>query len=89
MKQKQPLVEEEEKTLTDESAEIMAQLADLTSKRKTHIKNSDDFEAQVLEMDIKLLKLELEKIDIRGKRDQIVHAKKLAEARRKEGKGND
>jgi hypothetical protein len=68
------------------NAELLAQIADLTNKRKTHIKNKEDFEAQILEIDIKLLKLEVDKNNLKEKRKQLAGASEIAKNKRTEGK---
>jgi hypothetical protein len=70
------------------NAEIMAKIADLVSERKAHIKNKDDFQAQILEIEIKILKNELMNNELKEKRKHLMEAKALAESRRKEGRTN-
>lgn len=81
--------EEQEKPATENNAELLATLADLVAKRKVHIKNKEDFEAQILDIDIKLTKIEIEKNELQEKRKQLTGAKEIASIRRKEGKRND
>ena len=81
--------EEQEKATTPENAELLAQIGDLVAKRKAHIKSKDDFEAQILDIDIKLLKLDVEKNDLIEKRKHLTGAKEIAATRRVEGKRND
>jgi len=84
---KNPIQEEaEDKTTSEGNAELLAQIADLVAKRKAHIKNKDDFEAQILEIDIKILKAELEINELREKRKHLTGAKEIASKTRKEGK---
>jgi len=71
------------------AAELMAKIADLTAKRKAHIKNKEDFEAQILEIEIKIMKIDLEKLDLIAKRKQLVGAKDIAAKQRTEGKSYD
>jgi len=68
------------------NAELLAQIADLTNQRKAHIKNKQDFEAQILEIDIKLLKLEVDKNNLKEKRKQLAGASEIAKQKRTEGK---
>ena len=79
----------QEKNSSEESAELLAQIADLVAQRKAHIKNKEDFEAQILEIDIKILKLEVEKNELKEKRKQLTGAKEIADNRRKEGKTHE
>lgn len=79
---------EQEPNTSEESAELLAQIADLVAQRKAHIKNKEDFEAQILEIDIKILKLEVEKNELKEKRKQLTGAKEIADKRRTEGKSH-
>jgi hypothetical protein len=90
-KTKYTAVEEEEqgKATTFENSELLAQIGDLVARRKAHIKNKNDFEAQILDIDIKLLKLDVEKNDLIEKRKHLAGAKEIAATRRVEGKRND
>lgn len=81
--------EEAEEAPSQKNAELLATLADLVAQRKIHIKNKEDFEAQILEIDIKLVKIEIEKNELQEKRKQLTGAKEIASVRRKEGKRND
>jgi len=78
--------EEADANTSESNSELLAQIADLTNKRKTHVKNKEDFEAQILEIDIKLLKLEVEKNNLKDKRKQIAGASEIAKQKRTEGK---
>ena len=90
-KTKYTAVEEDgqEKKTSIENSELLAQIGDLVAKRKAHIKSKDDFEAQILDIDIKLLKLDVEKNDLIEKRKHLSAAKQIAATRRVEGKRND
>ena len=70
------------------NAELIAKISDLVAERKAHIKNKEDFQAQILELDIKILKNELENRELAEKRKHLNDAKSLAENRRKEGRNN-
>jgi len=74
---------------TEDGSKLLAKIADLVAKRKAHIKNKEDFEAQILEIEIKLLKLDLEKLDLTAKKEQLVGAKDIASKQRTEGKSYD
>ena len=80
--------EEEKPTESEANAALLAEIADLTAKRKTYVKYKEDFKAQILDIDIKLLKLEVEKNNLKEKRRQLEGAEKIAEDKRKEGKEN-
>ena len=80
--------EEQEAAASPGNAELIAKIADLVSERKTHIKNKDDFQAQILEIEIKILKNELTNNELKEKRKHLMEAKALAESRRKEGRTN-
>ena len=49
---------------TPENAALIAQLADVVKSRKEAIRNKDDFEAQILEIESKLIKLDIDKNDL-------------------------
>jgi hypothetical protein len=70
----------------DSNAKLLAEIADLEGKRKGHLKNKQDFEARILEVDIKLLKLEVEKNNLNDTREQLVAAHEISKSSRKEGK---
>lgn len=76
-------------TQSEEVAELLAQISELTSERKTHIKNKNDFEAQIIEIDIKILKCQVEQCELKEKRKQLVGAKDISDKRRREGKHHD
>jgi hypothetical protein len=70
----------------DVIADLIARLDDLTTKRKRLIKNSNNIEAQILEVDIKLIKLEMDKHNLEVKRQQLQKAQELTQERNIEGK---
>jgi len=80
--------EEEKPTESEANATLLAEIADLTAKRKHYVKYKEDFKAQILDIDIKLLKLEVEKNNLKEKRRQLEGAEKIADEKRKEGKSN-
>lgn len=90
-KSKYPMQEEQQEHTgsSEVNAEILAQIADLVAQRKSHIKNKEDFEAQILEIDIKILKAQLEINELKEKRKQIAGAKDIASNRRREGKNKE
>ena len=81
----------EESDLTNQSndmviADLIARLDELTMKRKRLIKNANNIEAQILEVDIKLIKLEMDKHNLETKRQQLQKAQELTQERNVEGK---
>jgi hypothetical protein len=81
----------EESELTNQSndmviADLIARLDELTMKRKRLIKNANNIEAQILEVDIKLIKLEMDKHNLETKRQQLQKAQELTQERNVEGK---
>jgi len=70
----------------ESNAKLLAQIADLEAKRKHHVKYKQDFEARILEVDIKLLKIEVEKNNLNDTREQLVAAHEISKTSRKEGK---
>ncbi len=90
-KAKYASLEEEQEQAPSESeanATLLAEIADLVAKRKNYVKYKEDFKAQILDIDIKLLKLEVEKNNLKEKRRQLEGAEKIADEKRKEGKDN-
>lgn len=81
--------EEEKPTESEATAELLAQIADLVSQRKKILKTGDDFKAQMLDIDIKLLKLEVDKNNLKEKRRQLEGASKITDERAKEAKSNE
>ncbi len=80
--------EAEKPTESEATAELLAQIAELVAKRKTYVKYKEDFKAQILDIDIKLLKLEVEKNNLKERRRQLEGASKITDERGKEGKTN-
>jgi predicted nuclease with TOPRIM domain len=75
-------------TSTDDTviADLIARLDELTMARKRLIKNANNIEAQILEVDIKLIKLEMEKHDLENKKKQLQKAQDISKERNVEGK---
>ncbi|NBO21769.1 hypothetical protein EBU94_00290 [bacterium] len=67
-------------------ADLIARLDELTMARKRLIKNANNIEAQILEVDIKLIKLEMEKHDLENKKKQLQKAQDISKERNVEGK---
>jgi hypothetical protein len=70
------------------NAELLARLADVQRSRKDAIRDKNDFEAKILEIEGKLLKIELDKNDLLKKRLDLEEARNLSLTTRKEGKTN-
>jgi uncharacterized membrane protein YdbT with pleckstrin-like domain len=85
-----PVQEDSDKSkeVESENSVLLANLADLVKARKQAIRDKDDFTAQILEIDIKLVKIEIERNDLTKKKNDLVQAQKIAEVSRKEGKTN-
>ena len=84
----------EENKTTDVSAEpsanaaLIAQLADVEKARKEAVRNKESFQSQILEIEGKLIKLEIERNDLTKKKQDLEHAKTIALTTSKEGKTN-
>jgi hypothetical protein len=70
------------------NAELIAQLAQVTNDRKEAVRNKEDFQAQILDIEIKLLKLEIERNDLVKKKTDLEAAKQLSLTTNKEAKTN-
>lgn len=75
------------KSKLEANASLLAQIAEVDLKRKAAVKNRKDFEARILEIDGKLLRMEVDKNNLLDSRDQLTAASKIAKETRKEGKG--
>jgi hypothetical protein len=73
---------------TQENAALIAQLADVVKARKEAIRNKDDFEAQILEIESKLIKLDIERNDLAKKKADLISARDISATERKEAKTN-
>ena len=71
-----------------ENAALIAQLADVVKARKVAIREKDDFEAQILDIESKLIKLDIERNDLVKKKSDLVAARDIAATERKEAKTN-
>jgi hypothetical protein len=71
-----------------ENSALIAQLNDVIMQRKQAIRDKQDYTAQILEIDAKLLKLAIEKNDLTKKKNDLEAAKEIAIVNRKEGKTN-
>jgi hypothetical protein len=71
-----------------ENSALIAQLADVVKARKEAIRNKDDFEAQILEIESKLIKLDIERNDLVIKKADLVSARDISATERKEAKTN-
>lgn len=81
---------EEIKTAAEPSANagLIAQLADVEKARKEAVRNKESFQSQILEIEGKLIKLEIERNDLTKKKQDLEHAKTIALTTSKEGKTN-
>lgn len=81
---------EETKTAAEPSANaaLIAQLADIEKARKEAVRNKESFQSQILEIEGKLIKLEIERNDLTKKKQDLEHAKTIALTTSKEGKTN-
>lgn len=70
------------------NAGLIAQLADIEKARKQAVRNKESFQSQILEIDGRLIKLEIERNDLSKKKQDLEHAKTIALTMSKEGKTN-
>lgn len=81
----------EEKKITAEpsaNAGLIAQLADVEKARKDAVRNKENFQSQILDIEAKLIKLEIERNDLTKKKLDLEHARTIALTTSKEGKTN-
>ena len=71
------------------SAKLIAELEELTDQRKKALTEKDTYEAQILEISIKLKKLEIERNDLMKKQKDLSEAKELSKKIKLEGKSHD
>ena len=67
-------------------ADLIARLDELTMARKRLINNANNIEAQILEVDIRLINLEMEKHDLENKKKQLQKAQDISKERNVECK---
>ncbi len=70
------------------NSELIAKLSEVASQRKQAIRDNKDFDAQILEIESKLIKLDIERNDLLKKMEDLKSAKVISEKERKEGKTN-
>ena len=70
------------------NAEILSQIAELSSKRKEFVRNKKDLNVQILDVEIAILKLDLEKNQLMAKKADLEQAKALSLQTSKEGINN-
>ncbi len=70
------------------NAGLIAQLADVEKARKEAVRNKESFQSQILDIECKLIKLEIERNDLTKKKQDLEHAKAIALTTSKEGKTN-
>jgi hypothetical protein len=82
----------EETTSTEQAspknAEILSQIAELSGKRKEFVRNKKDLNVQILDVEIAILKLDLEKNQLMAKKADLEQAKALSLQTSKEGINN-
>ena len=91
-KAKYSVVEDKEKKAEEKdpsSAQLIAELEDLTERRKKAVREKDSYESQILELDIKLKKLEIERADILKKQKDLSEARDIAKKKNIEGRSHD
>lgn len=71
-----------------ENAALIAQLNDVVKNRKQAIRDKDDFQAQILEIEAKLIKIDIERNDLVKKKADLEAARQISTTERKEGKTN-
>lgn len=81
--------EKEVEAAEPSSAQLIAELEELTSKRKKAIREKDSYESQILELEIKLKKLEIERSDILKKQKDLSEARDIAKKKNIEGRSHD
>lgn len=78
-----------EVTQEKSSALLIAELEELEDLRKKAIRNKETYDAKLLELDIRLKKLEIEKTDILKKQKDLSEAKEIAKKTKLEAKSHD
>jgi len=81
--------EKEEVTKEPGSAQLIAELEELNSMRKKAVKQQDAYESQILEIAIKLKKLEIERQDLLKKQKDLSEARELSKKTKLEGRSHD
>jgi|LauGreSBDMM110SN_4_FD.fasta_scaffold32279_2 hypothetical protein len=71
---------------TADMAELIAKLDDLQAERRKLMKDSHKLEAQLLDIDIKLTRNDIEKLELEERRGKIKKAIEISKETRKEGK---
>jgi hypothetical protein len=79
--------EEKEEVLSN--SKLISELNDLVDKRKKSLKASNTYEAQILEISIKLKKLEIEKVELLRKQKDLSEAMELSKKNNVEGRTQD
>ena len=78
-----------EETKEPSSAKLIAELEELTEQRKKALREKDSYEAQILELEIKLKKLDIEKAYILKKQKDLSEAREIAKKTKIEGRSHD
>lgn len=71
------------------SPQLIAELEDLQGKKKKALTEKDGYEAQILEISIKLKKLEIERNNLLKKQKDLSEARDIAKKIKLEGKSHD
>jgi len=75
-------------TKNPDNSELIAKLSDLQRERKQAIRDSRDFDAQILEVESKIIKLDIQRNDLQKKLEELQSAKVISEKERREGRTN-
>jgi hypothetical protein len=71
------------------TAQLIAELEDLIELRKKAVREKKSYDAQILELDIKLKKLDIEKAELVKKKQDLSEAKDIAKKKNIEGISHD
>lgn len=93
-KSKYEITEDTEKSSKGEAssvstAQLIAELEELSELRKKAVRDKKTYEAQILELDIKLKKLELERADLIKRKQDLSEARDIAKRKNTEGISHD
>jgi len=71
------------------TAELISELEDLSARKKKAVKEQDSYESQILEIEIKLKKLEIERSELLKKQKDLSEARDIAKKKNIEGRSHD
>jgi hypothetical protein len=80
---------QDEKEEVSNNSKLISELNDLVDQRKKSLKASNTYEAQILEISIKLKKLEIEKNELLRKQKDLSEARELSKKNNVEGRTHD